>query len=533
MQEIAAEVRLDRTRAGTVAATVAGCFLVGGVLFLYLRTGAPSILSGDAAEHQFTAAVVGVPHATGYPLFTMLNAVAVRVIPIGDAARRVTVAVALYSALTILLAHVVSRQITGSALAGLLAAMTLALAPEFWSLATVAEVYTLQALIMLGLLIALLYWWEVEAYEPDLGLARMGLYHPLAAASLLAGLGATHHGSFTPIIGPALLAVVAGPLLWRLRFPEQRRPIARIAGRCLLWGLAGLTPWLYLIAQYSLFRPFDAYRGQGLPDHPYWGNPQSWGDVLNLALGAGFRAKVFTHGWSRLAALLPGYVREVQYQFLPLGLVLGVLGALALLWRSRRAGLFTLLIWLTSSLFGLNVAADIPKAHVYFLPGYAIWSLWVGMGGLALAQTLARALPNGTGRIRPIVTTAILGLLLLPFVRGAYPFANMDRSGHWKYRRTAEQMLNHVEPNAVILCRWEECMSLRYLQLVEGRQLGVQLDQSEPEGGVNWADRASIYVSSHPVYAVSYNPDLAERYRLFPLELDSPLDVFRVEDPAR
>ena len=218
---------------------------------------------------------------------------------------------------------------------------------------------------------------------------------------------------------------------------------------------------------------------------------------------------------------------------MPLGLVLGALGALALLWRSRRAGLFTLLIWLASSLFGLNVAADIPKAHVYFLPGYAIWSLWVGMGGLALAQTLARALPNGTGRIRPIVTTAILGLLLLPFVRGAYPFANMDRSGHWEYRRTAEQMLNHVEPNAVILCRWEECMSLRYLQLVEGRQLGVQLDQSEPEGGVNWADRASIYVSSHPVYAVSYNPDLAEHYRLFPLELDSPLDVFRVEDPAR
>jgi hypothetical protein len=76
-------------------------------------------------------------------------------------------------------------------------------------------------------------------------------------------------------------------------------------------------------------------------------------------------------------------------------------------------------------------------------------------------------------------------------------------------------------------------MPLRYLQLVEGRKLGVQLDQSEPEDGVNWADRASIYVSSHPVYAIAYNPDLADRYRLFPLELEGPLDVFRVEDPAR
>src|SRR6266508_3260214 len=112
MQEIAADMWLDRARAGTgtVAATVAGCFLVGGALFLYLRTGAPSILSGDAAEHQFTAAVVGVPHATG------------------------------------------------SLAAGLLAAVTLAVAPEFWSLATIAEVYTLQALFLLGMLLALLQW---------------------------------------------------------------------------------------------------------------------------------------------------------------------------------------------------------------------------------------------------------------------------------------------------------------------------------------------------------------------------------------
>src|SRR5262249_50672744 len=161
----------------------------------------------------------------------------------------------------------------------------------------VAEVYTLQTLFLLGLLLALLHWWEVEAHEPDLGLARRGLNHPLAAASLLAGLGATHHGSFTPIVGPALLAVVAGPLLWRLGFPGPGRLVTGLTGGCLGWGLAGCTPWLYLAAQYILFRPFDTYHGQGLAFHPYWGNPQSWGDVLNLALGASFRAKVFTRGW--------------------------------------------------------------------------------------------------------------------------------------------------------------------------------------------------------------------------------------------
>ena len=62
----------------------------------------------------------------------------------------VTIAVAVYSALAVLLSLLVGRRLTGSAMAGLLAAVTLAVAPEFWGLATIADVYTLQALLILA-----------------------------------------------------------------------------------------------------------------------------------------------------------------------------------------------------------------------------------------------------------------------------------------------------------------------------------------------------------------------------------------------
>ncbi|MEP7190011.1 MAG: DUF2723 domain-containing protein, partial [Roseiflexaceae bacterium] len=504
MREAAAEVGLLRgqRRTADLAMIAAGCLLFASVLLLYLRTGAPSLLSGDAAEHQFSAAVVGVPHATGYPLFTMLNALAVRILPIGDAARRVTVAVALYSALAVLLVYVVAQRLSGSLLVGLLSAIALAQAPEFWALATVAEVYTLQALLILSMLLALLHWWEIEARELDLGLTRRGLRHPLAVASLFAGLGATHHGSFTPIVAPALLAGVVGPLLWRLRIPAQRWMVIQLIRRCLVWAIAGFSPWLYLIAQYLLFQPFDYYRGQGLPYHPYWGNPQGWGDVLNLALGAGFRSKIWTADGSRLLALLPGYVQEISRQFTLAGLALGVLGALALLRRAPRAGLFALLVFFAGSLFGLNIANDVPKAHVYFLPSYVIWSVWIGVGGAALADSLARAIPTRIRHIRRLTPAAIVVVLIAFFLRAADQIARLDRSGDWESRHSAEIVLDAVKPDAVILCRWEECMSLRYLQLVEGQQLGVQLDQSEPGVGVSWADRAALYLPSHPVYAV-------------------------------
>ena len=505
--------------------------LLGGTLGVYLRTGAPSILTGDQAEHQFTAYVVGVPHATGYPLFTMLNALAVRLIPVGDAARRVTMAVALYSALAVTLSYYVACRLTGSSPAGLLAAVTLALMPEFWSLATVAEVYTLQALLLLAVFLALLHWWRIETDEANLGIARRGLRHPLAAASLLAGLGATHHGSFTPIVAPAVLMTVVAPLLRHMRSRDRRQPAMRIAGRCLLWSLAGFTPWLYLAAQYSLFRPFDYYRGQGLPYHPYWGNPTSWGDVFNLALGAGFRLKVFTHGWSHLPQLLPGYLRDLLRQFWWFGAPLSVLGAIVLLQHHRRAGTFALVVWICATLFGLNVAGDVPKAHVYFLPAHVIWSLWVGVGGLASAYFLTGPAMRGVTRDRRFVAWITLALLLLPFGAGIYRFRRMDISGRWEYRRGAEQILDAVESDAVILCRWETCMPLRYLQLVEERKPGVQLDQTEPEGGANWADRLPLYAPAHPVYAIAPSSELATRYTL--QRVDHAPDLWRVEVRSR
>jgi hypothetical protein len=80
------------------------------------------------------------------------------------------------------------------------------------------------------------------------------------------------------------------------------------AGTLCRVGNAGVGALLYLAAQFVLFRPFDYYRGQGLPCRYYWGNPQTWADVTNLALGGGFRDKVFTYGWEQFFTLAQQFV---------------------------------------------------------------------------------------------------------------------------------------------------------------------------------------------------------------------------------
>jgi 4-amino-4-deoxy-L-arabinose transferase-like glycosyltransferase len=489
-------------------------------LALYVRTGAPSLLTGDQAEHQMVAAIGGVPHATGYPLFTLLNIAAVHVLPLGDLARRATLMTALWSALAVLMAFVVARRLGGSALGGLVAAATLATGPSFWALSTVTEVYTFQALLILTIWWLLARWWAAPEQ-------KRWLY----GAAFLSGVATTHHGSFVPIVAPALLLVVAAPIVYQLRArPANRAATLRLVGGCLGWGLLGLMPWLYLALQFALFRPFDFYRGQGPPYHYYWGNPASWGDVANLALGAGFRAKVFTHGWERLPALGWQFALTLQKEVGRSGVALGLIGAGALALWLRPAALWSALVFVCAVLFGINVADDVPKAFVYYLPAYGMWSVWAGVGAAACGKLVRRALHRRWPIGGAMLAVALcIALVTLPLTRGYRRLDQLDRSTDNAARTLADAVLAQVEPGAVILCRWELCRPLQYVQLVEGRRLDVVLDQTEPEAGADWGERAALYLPRRPVYALQFNEQLAARYDVYPISESD--DLWQVLPP--
>src|SRR5438552_3679889 len=77
-------------------------FLLGIVVTLfagalYVLTLAPSVMPGDYAEFQMASAVLGVPHPTGYPLYTLLGKL-FTLLPFGDVAYRVNLSSAVYMA---------------------------------------------------------------------------------------------------------------------------------------------------------------------------------------------------------------------------------------------------------------------------------------------------------------------------------------------------------------------------------------------------------------------------------------------------
>src|SRR5436305_7811001 len=74
-----------------------GVGLIVAAAALYIVTLAPTVMPGDYAEFQFSAAILGVPHPTGYPLYILLGKL-FTLLPVGDVAYRVNLSSAIYMA---------------------------------------------------------------------------------------------------------------------------------------------------------------------------------------------------------------------------------------------------------------------------------------------------------------------------------------------------------------------------------------------------------------------------------------------------
>ncbi len=490
--------------------------LLLGFLGLYVRTAAPSVLSGDSAEFQLAAPLLGVPHPTTYPLYTLLGKLATLLIPAGDLARRVTLVSTLAGALTVALLFLLTRRLGAGTPAALLAALALGLAPGLWNAATLAEVYALLALLLAALALLL------ASPAAD---AR-----GLRGAALAAGLGFSHHGLFV-FTGLPLLAAAA--------LAAARREGPRAApGRWLVPPLCfalGLTPWLFPLIQYARLGPFDG-QDYGLPRHYFWGSPTSWGEALGLLAGGPLRAGALRlPSPAGLLETLAMVIGRLWFEFGPLGCALGLAGCVALLRRDRRAGLGAL--WAVSGtlLYLALLGPAVQDAPVFTLPILLPWALWIGFGGQALADSLrtknqepgSGPLKTQNSKLKTLFVLLLAATLVWGYTR--VPYANKRHLT--LFRNWGEAALARLPPGAVVIAHWEQGMLLQYLVLAEQRRPDVWVDVVEP-GDEDWGARVRRRYTDRPVFFVGRLPELAG----LPVEqvlADSYADLFRLENGIR
>lgn len=166
--------------------------LVGlGAFLVYVRTLAPGLVAEvDSPMFQFIGRVLGVAHNPGYPFYVLVTH-PFSYIPVGSLAYRLNLFSALLGSLTVALAFMVARKLQCRRVIAAAVALGLAFGHVFWSQSVIAEVYTLYAATLSGVVLALLAWAETRraaCYYLAIGLFAAGLGNHTTIVGFMPGI---------------------------------------------------------------------------------------------------------------------------------------------------------------------------------------------------------------------------------------------------------------------------------------------------------------------------------------------------------
>lgn len=343
---------------------VVALLLFGGALACYVTTLTPGLCypAGDSHELALNAARLGVPHPSGYPLYTWLGFTAMHVLPFGTAAYRMNLLSALAASGAVALLYRIGRQLALPVYAAAAAAALLGIGTTLWSQAVITEVYPAN-IFMMTLAVSTMLRWAEHAQAGRAADAR----RTFMWFALIFGLALGTHIStlsFAPAYALFMLSIDPGLL---------RRP-KEIAAAFTIF-LLGVLQFAWLPLRGGLF---DVYPNTA---------PTNLLGFYRYTIGA-FGNLRFAVPWDAVPLQLLLYLRRLVANTGLGGVALGMLGMwIALARDQRRFGLFFLLFVLNVWIFS---QFTVPDPDVFFLPSYVAWCVFVGFGVHAVGQRLER-----------------------------------------------------------------------------------------------------------------------------------------------
>ena len=452
---------------GAAVAILVGILYIGTLAPTVLPYGAPDTL--DSPMLQAEVSVLGIGHPTGYPTYMMLTHL-FTYLPFGDPAYRVNLASAVYGVSVVFVVYLAGLRLAGRAVAAAAGALVFGLSGTFWGQATIAEVYTLEALLVALVIFVLLVWRD----------RRDGRY--LLLSAFLVGLALTHHLTSVLLV-PAALAFV---------FLTDRRVFSRtgLMLKSLGFFLLGLLPLLYLPVRALMHAPLN----EADPSTPW--------RLLLLVTGGSFLAESSERGRhcspSSLALADPSsklglFVDHLLGQFPLILMLVGVLAAVFLLFTERAA-----VVFLGVLSFGCLVQAaiylqlGIEDFYVFLIPAFLAFGLCISAGLGALLRWVESLVIGSVARGTLLVILSAL-MLALPLLGVRDAYAARNRSGDYGGRRAIEAVAGNVEKGATVL---HHRSPLWYMVLVEGQRRDLTLIDPfctswDRHTDVVWPDRIS------------------------------------------
>ncbi len=346
-------------------------------------------VSIDTTKFQYIGLVLGTPHPPGYPLYTMLNAAFVRIVPFGSVAWRANLLSAVFAVLTCVVAVRVLRELNVPRVLAAGGATALGLLPALWRFAVVAEVYTFTTLFVLAVLACVLIF------------ERTGQKGWLRVGVLVFALSFAHATSNVLLVPGLLLYLAVRRPRWLLRPYELMTMLPAAAA-------LALVPYGYLV-----WRTAVAVRGTTWLETPVTDLPSLWAALT----GARFGGHMFAVPLDLiLSDRLPQLGTAALAQFGPL-VALSAFGLVVVARRRPLIGAVTA-AWATcTGVFALWY--QVGDWQDFLLPAWLMLALWT-IVGLDRCVAVAGALKQHL---------AVLVAVALPLTALATGYSDADRSG--------------------------------------------------------------------------------------------------------
>ncbi|MBU1261392.1 DUF2723 domain-containing protein [bacterium] len=127
--------------------------------FIYLLVLPSTVTFGDSGDFITSAYVLGIPHPSGYPLYTLINHL-FSYIPISNIGMRITLSSAIFASLTSIFLYFLLLKLSVSTLFSISAALSFSFSWTFFRVASYSKTYAMYAFFSILLIFILILWQE-------------------------------------------------------------------------------------------------------------------------------------------------------------------------------------------------------------------------------------------------------------------------------------------------------------------------------------------------------------------------------------
>jgi hypothetical protein len=346
----------------------------------------------------------------------------------------------------------------------------LAFSRTLWAYATIAEVYTLNALLILLIFLLMLRWRYdfIDGIAPKKPMSRQGsatsgsTAEPggtrvrdrlasdsfLYVAAFLFGLSLGVHHVTVGLMLPALAILVC-----------KTQGHGFFLSRRLLY--AALFAFAGLIIVYA-YLPIAASRSPLMN----WGDPRTLQRLIWQVTGKQYQVFI-SFSLQSMISQFGEFIKLAANEFgpwwLPVGPALAIAGILVL-FRKDRAMFWFLVLAIGADLaysLGYDIAED---KDAYYLPTFIAMAIAMGFG----VEWLTAKVRSGEFARRPVGSIIALVICLTPILGLAANWGYNDRSRYYIAHDYVENIFSTIEPGGMLLTRdWQVYSPFLYTSIVE------------------------------------------------------------------